>query len=387
MIRCSDSLLLFAKKKKKRKQKNNSNLKSNNEGIGFGGRDGSGASEDTKLTKTTVASEMTVEKLNSLFYNDDFVDDEGDAIVLEETNTLRDRYTREHLLQIQRNTNKSNIRRQLVQVSESPLIFTIDDFLDPEMCKSVQNDAAGCFNLYYPETLSDELFNGQENDMDGLLFNTASSNDHPDNVPYPDGLHMDTNNQCQNRHVTCILYLNDVPEECGGATVFPLARTLPTDPVLASSQRLLAQRISHTRNRKAINKLGLEADAELLETRLSTNFTNNPDKDTAIQIQPKAGRLLVFFSRDNDGKEDPRAWHGGGRILCSSRKNNGSAAVSEKRILTLFKETSLPPNTTTTSGIAGDLEVRLAPQIAEQRKWLQAKAKLQLQKSFKIGAG
>ena len=75
MIRCSDSLLLFAKKKKKRKQKNNSNLKSNNEGIGFGGRDGSGASEDTKLTKTTVASEMTVEKLNSLFYNDDFVDD------------------------------------------------------------------------------------------------------------------------------------------------------------------------------------------------------------------------------------------------------------------------------------------------------------------------
>ena len=175
MIRCSDSLLLFAKKKKKRKQKNNSNLKSNNEGIGFGGRDGSGASEDTKLTKTTVASEMTVEKLNSLFYNDDFVDDEGDAILLE-----------------QRNTNKSNIRRQLVQVSESPLIFTIDDFLDPEMCKSVQNDAAGCFNLYYPETLSDELFNGQENDMDGLLFNTASSNDHPDNVPYPDGLHMDT---------------------------------------------------------------------------------------------------------------------------------------------------------------------------------------------------
>merc|ERR1712238_222569 len=105
-----------------------------------------------------------------------------------------------------------------------------------------------------------------ESDSESEEQTTSSYN----NKYYPDGLHMDTNNQCLNRHVTCILYLNDVPEECGGATVFPLARTLPDDPVVAASQRLLKQQMSHTRQpiimKQQQQQQQLQADAHLLET-------------------------------------------------------------------------------------------------------------------------
>lgn len=259
--------------------------------------------------------------------------------------------------------------RQVVKISENPLIFTIDDFIDPDACRRVDNKAAGCFDLFFPERVSDLLFDGQESEMDGLLFNTASSQDHSKTgEPYPDGLHMDTNNQCMFRHVTCILYLNDVPEGCGGATVFPLARTLPDDPALAAARRLLDRKISHTRSREIVD-LGLAEDARRLESRVGANFPDNPDTNTAIQIQPKAGRLLVFFSRDSEGQEDPRAWHSGGRI-----RQGKNGATTEKRILTLFKEVDYPAPP---KQDACTFEAYLAPQIRKQRKWLQAKAQLQ----------
>mmetsp|Transcript_44941 Transcript_44941/g.108642 ORF Transcript_44941/g.108642 Transcript_44941/m.108642 type:complete len:456 (-) Transcript_44941:191-1558(-) len=267
--------------------------------------------------------------------------------------------------------------RQLVQVSESPLVFTIDEFIDPQACRRVQNDASGCFDLMYPENVSDNLFDGQESEMDGLLFNLASSRDHADTKEaYPDGLHMDTNNQCLNRHVTCILYLNDIPEECGGATVFPLARTLPNDTVLGASRRLLEEKISHTRQN--INQQEIESNARLLESRLpKTDYLDNPQTSTAIRIQPQAGRLLIFFSRDSNGQQDPRAWHAGERILA-----NENGQVTEKRILTLFKEVDYNGDDSNKSSSknkddSSSLEAYLAPMVDQQRSWLKAKARLQ----------
>jgi 2OG-Fe(II) oxygenase superfamily len=273
-------------------------------------------------------------------------------------------------LQRQQAQGNQNTKGQLIQLSSSPLLFTIDEFIDPEACRRVQNDATGCFDLLFPERVSDLLFNSQESEMDGLLFNKACSQDHHNLLHvYPDGLHMDTNNQCLFRHVTCILYLNDVPEECGGATVFPLARTLPDDPTLRASQRLLGHQQSHTRSR-AIAHLGLEADARLLETQPVGSNVGEAANETAIRIQPKAGRLLIFFSRDSTGQEDPRAWHAGERILPDKR-----GTMTEKRILTLFKEVDYGGNPP--SRAATTLDAYLASQIEEQRKWLQAKAQLQ----------
>jgi hypothetical protein len=293
-------------------------------------------------------------------------------------------------------TAKKQTTRQLIEVSTSPLIFTIDNFIDPAACKRVQDNAAGCFDLMFPETVSDLLFDGQECEMDGLLFNKADSQEHStisitDQPHYPDGLHMDTNNKCMFRHVTCLLYLNDIPEECGGATVFPLARCLPKDPALQAARRLLGHNLSHTRSREIVS-LGLQEEARLLEARHGTNFPKQPTTDTAISIQPQAGKLLVFFSRDSQGREDPRSWHAGARIhhhnAPSSSSKNGVAAVTTKRILTLFKEVDCAATTagsTTTNShprsntqhTACTLEDYLAPQIADQRDWLQAKVKLQ----------
>jgi hypothetical protein len=181
---------------------------------------------------------------------------------------------------------------------------------------------------------------------------------------------MDTNNRCLHRHVTCILYLNDIPEECGGATVFPLARTLPNDPALHASQRLLDAKISHTRQQ--IPQREQQSDARLLESRLpmQSDYLENPKTSTVIRIQPKAGKLLVFFSRDENGHDDPRAWHAGERI-----KRNGENQVTEKRILTLFKEVHYDNDDN--SRAKTPLEAYLAPMVDEQRTWLKAKAKLQ----------
>mmetsp|Transcript_47938 Transcript_47938/g.116594 ORF Transcript_47938/g.116594 Transcript_47938/m.116594 type:complete len:458 (+) Transcript_47938:51-1424(+) len=283
---------------------------------------------------------------------------------------LAQRYREEFEYQQYMAQNQTHMH-QLVQLSSSPLIFTIDEFIDPETCRRVQNDATGCFDLMYPEQLSDKLFNGQESEMDGLLFNLASSQEHTTDDPYPDGLHMDTNNRCLNRHVTCILYLNDIPEECGGATVFPLARTMSDDPVLQASQRLLNAKISHTRQQLPTEEL--KSDARLLESRLPVqdDFLETPDTSTVIRIQPKAGKLLVFFSRDENGQDDARTWHAGERI-----KPNDHNQMTEKRILTLFKEVFYEDdnNVKTTET---PLEEYLAPMVEEQRIWLKAKAKLQ----------
>jgi hypothetical protein len=266
--------------------------------------------------------------------------------------------------------------RHVQQISQSPLLFMIDDFVDPAACARVESNGAGCFDLGFPEQLSALLFQGQESEMDGLLFNQASSRDHSESSgDFPDGLHMDTNGQCMFRHVTAILYLNDVPEECGGATVFPLARTLPADPALAASRRLLAERISHTRSRSC-DEAGLQADAKLLESRgVGSNYDGaNPDTETAIRIQPKAGRLLVFFSRDSNGEEDPGAWHAGERLY--DRSSESSGLVTEKRILTLFKQVDYYDQP---SRVESTFEAFLSPQIREQQKWLQAKAQSQSQ--------
>jgi hypothetical protein len=272
-------------------------------------------------------------------------------------------------------------RRVLVQVSSSPLVFTVDDFIDPIVCERVTNDGRGCFDLLFPERVADLLFDGQESELDGLLFNTASSADHHNAAdPYPDGVHMDTNGQVLFRHVTCILYLNTVPEDCGGATVFPLARTTnDDDEALAGAKLLLTEQISHTRNPAIASIPGAAAAAQSIEGRVGGgsnyyddtrhNNNNNPQRrrnDTALRIQPQAGRLLIFFSRDETGAEDPRAWHAGERI----RNDNTGAIVVEKRILTLFKQVDYAELCQVQTTFAD----YLAPQIKQQRQYLIAKA-------------
>jgi hypothetical protein len=266
-------------------------------------------------------------------------------------------------------------RNRLVQISSSPLMFTMDDFIDAESC--AQADTSEAVQLEFRQKVAAVLFNGQTSVMDGLRFNYASSGDPNNNasatVTFPDGIHMDTNNECIFRHVTAILYLNSVPVECGGATLFPLARALENDPALLASRRLLEEKISHTQSCGVVRRSGIrrEGDAQLLESRVGSNFVLDTGTETAIRVQPKAGRLLLFFSRTSDGRDDPRSWHGGERLRHGIDSASGEAVVTEKRLLTLFKQVDYGRDDYPTMS-QSTFEAYLAPQILEQRTALVA---------------
>jgi hypothetical protein len=283
--------------------------------------------------------------------------------------------------------------RALQQLSSEPLIFTIDDFLSEEACEALQNkddqSSEEEARLAFATLVAGELFAGQWGANDGLRFNSASSLDANNNDDImseegfcsssPEGLHVDTNNDSTFRSVTAILYLNDVPSECGGATVFPLANAKADDPAFAAAQRLLGDRIAHTRGAAGSTghvRPSQEADAGLLERTVG-------DMSRGLRIQPQAGRLCIFFSRTADGAVDARSWHGGERLLRNNNNNNNDSNLeresdttsTEKRILTLFKEVCygaslLRPDTYDDASF----EAYLAPQIAEQRQALQVLA-------------
>lgn len=271
--------------------------------------------------------------------------------------------------------------RGLRKVSSTPLVFTIDDFVDADMCaKLLQSSGSATGQLQlerggpaaassqraqldFATLVAGELFAGQWGANDGLRFNAASSsdanNDGSARLSYPDGIHVDTNNGATYRSVTCILYLNDVAAQCGGGTIFPLARVSEADPGLAAARKLLGTDCTHTRSSVAPAQIDVAA---LLEAACA--------EESLLRIQPEAGTLCIFFTRTADGEVDPRSWHGGERIRAPATAGEDPAIVAQKHILTLFKEVSYLPFRSWRAD-EQSFESYLAPQIAEQRRYLE----------------
>ena len=302
--------------------------------------------------------------------------------------------------------------RALQQVSSEPLAFIIDDFCDAATCAGLEQNLQEA-RLHFATLIAGELFAGQWGKHDGLRYNLSQSSDANNNYnsnnnsnspeieisgQCAEGLHVDTNNGTPFRSVTAILYLNDLPPECGAATVFPLAGATSTDARLLASKRLLKDGICHTRgsayhlakdddNNDGDNEDGgndnalltplQEADAALLESVASTSANGQ-----GLRIQPQAGRLLLFFSRMDDGSIDPRSWHGGERLVplestaTTTATTADTATVIGKKIMTLFKEVSY--GTTPDHPLSFDgndyFEKYLSHQVAEQRRSLRALA-------------
>jgi hypothetical protein len=68
--------------------------------------------------------------------------------------------------------------------------------------------------------------------------------------------------------------------------------------------------------------------------------------------------------------DDPRCWHGGERLRNSVDNISGEILVTEKRILTLFKQVDYGSDYPAMS--ASTFEAFLAPQILEQRAFLES---------------
>lgn len=239
--------------------------------------------------------------------------------------------------------------------------------------------------LAFASLVASELFEGQWGVNDGIRFNHANSSDGSDPQPYPDGLHVDTNNEARFRSVTAILYLNDVDSECGGATVFPLAGASEEDPALVAARGLLQEKATHTRGSVA-SRWNERASDVAKSVQQGAAMEARVDEESVLRIQPQAGMLCIFFSRTADGEIDPRSWHGGERILPPSPtelhgagdKDEGPSPklITEKNIMTLFKEVHYGdqeknPPWDETSAQHESFESYLAPQVKQQRQYLE----------------
>ena len=151
------------------------------------------------------------------------------------------------------------------------------------------------------------------------------------------GLHVDTNLKPR-RFATALLYLRDVPHGGGGETVFPLCGLAVQHPVAAAAQALIDAGCSHTRRPPA----DLQSEADMLRMAALRTLARAQRSDVAsadgeeklplsgggIAVSPRRGRLVLFFSRRDDGEVDGMSWHGGADCT----------AEQEKWTLQLFKE-------------------------------------------------
>ena len=111
-------------------------------------------------------------------------------------------------------------------------------------------------------------------------------------------------------------YLNSLSEECGGSTVFPSANTSDT-PGRKSAPLLIAERLTaagHTHTLKCNN-----ADVrELEEASIAVEAGRAPD-GVGLAIRPERGKLVMFFSRHDDGSIDAASWHGGSDVVAEGK--------------------------------------------------------------------
>lgn len=79
------------------------------------------------------------------------------------------------------------------------------------------------------------------------------------------------------------------------------------------------------------------------------------DEQNGISIYPEAGKLVVFFTRMDDGTIDPWSWHGGAAVVggtAGPKQSGGIAGVNnstsaqysheDKWMIQLCKEVPLP---------------------------------------------
>lgn len=133
------------------------------------------------------------------------------------------------------------------------------------------------------------------------------------------GLHVDTLH-APRRFVTALLYLTSVAE--GGGTLFPLAGAggaapwsrMALERAASASQLLLDAGVEHTHevSRAFPRSDGILLALDLLEARVK-------DPSCGLTVQPVAGDMVLFFTRDQSGGVDARSWHGGAAVVEGSK--------------------------------------------------------------------
>lgn len=152
------------------------------------------------------------------------------------------------------------------------------------------------------------------------------------------GLHVDTNNGEDLRHLTCLLYLNTNEK---GATNFPLAQPYDGTKKISSkksnrlmrlrqaAKRLILSDVQHTAANE-VRDIDIVEELEQAAVDLYVrDETKRGDISMGLRVFPSAGHVCIFASLDDQGKPDPCTFHGGEALIGSN---------DQKKILTFFKE-------------------------------------------------
>ena len=149
----------------------------------------------------------------------------------------------------------------LTCVCLSPAVYVLDGFLSKDECEALVADTDGPYGDLVLEDMLSRVAEITAAPMTVyesrrfLAYDAAprwSSRAAPiakDDARrrLPHGLHVDTNNGRVLRHISALVYLDDVDAEAnGGSTIFPLAGAADDDPALHAAKALLANGITHT---------------------------------------------------------------------------------------------------------------------------------------------
>jgi hypothetical protein len=150
---------------------------------------------------------------------------------------------------------------------------------------------------------------------------------HHDRMPL--GLHVDTN--AVGTYCTAILYLTTLAQPIAdGATVFPCVQTGVTAASPASGGSAMpagATPSSHPAEEEPRAARARHAGASLLlDEALHTDqattasqchvdvLIHDANAGHGLSVDPEAGKLVVFFTREDDGTVDPTSFHGGAAV-------------------------------------------------------------------------
>jgi 2OG-Fe(II) oxygenase superfamily len=152
----------------------------------------------------------------------------------------------------------------------------------------------------------DEYMESHTDGLQILRYNTSKAYtqhmDYLEDVP-TDGYDYNSAGIGGNRYATILLYMNDIPENGGGETVF--SEAFP--PHLPESERLSAgqaiQMIRSDPTLKGVVKVGSWEEGMTAKCR------------TRLSVTPRAARAVLFYSQFPDGREDLSSRHGGCPVL------------------------------------------------------------------------